>query len=388
MSNPVSGTPSSVLLAIVFSILAVRPAVARTSPTTVTPDRSEVLVNKDLSGERWAIARDLSDGSVTGNVFVPGRDEANFVFCEQLSEDATSFGYRCYGAGRCDVADCATDWSFLSEPTLPKSFFAAGATSRGGAGPAAESPGSSTLPDERRPSSVSAAVSPGTESPDRRRILVSKDVGGERWAISRRLSDGTVTGNVFVQGQSSPNFLYCEQIGETGDAWSYRCLGTGACGVADCASDWREIARPTLPKSFFEVGSGLACPVGAEGPITDLAVDCRGVRYVYRRTVIGEIENWTLVTDGARVELCRSGGPAAAPYPVCLYGAVSSATEAVLDAERKAGADGATPLALPGRFTIALPDQPTGARMQIDYRPDPNSTFVLRAEWVASNAAD
>ncbi|MFM7735707.1 MAG: hypothetical protein ACKPBU_06965, partial [Alphaproteobacteria bacterium] len=49
---------------------------AQASPTTITPDRSEILVNKDLAGERWAISRDVANGAVTGNVFVPGSDQA------------------------------------------------------------------------------------------------------------------------------------------------------------------------------------------------------------------------------------------------------------------------------------------------------------------------
>ncbi|MFM8412832.1 MAG: hypothetical protein ACKOCT_21480, partial [Alphaproteobacteria bacterium] len=232
------------------------------------------------------------------------------------------------------------------------------------------------------------ATSPGTESPDRRRVLVGKDVGGERWAISRRLADGTVTGNVFVEGRSSPSFLYCEQTGESDDAWEYRCLGAGACGVADCASDWREVARPTLPKSFFEVGSGSECPVGDEGPITDLATDCMGVQYVYSRTVLGEIENWALLTDGVRVEVCRAGGPSRNPLPVCLFGAVASATEVVLDSERKVGSAGPTPLAIPGRLTILSSGRPAGRRLEILYRPNPETRATIFADWIASNEAD
>ena len=34
-------------------------------------------------------------------------------------------------------------------------------------------------------------------TPDERCTLVSKDVGTERWAITRNADDGSVTGNVF-----------------------------------------------------------------------------------------------------------------------------------------------------------------------------------------------
>ena len=44
-------------------------------------------------------------------------------------------------------------------------------------------------------------------TPDRRRILISKDVSGSRWAITRNLADGTVTGNVFDTAGGDPTFL-------------------------------------------------------------------------------------------------------------------------------------------------------------------------------------
>src|SRR5690606_22355620 len=46
---------------------------------------------------------------------------------------------------------------------------------------------------------------------ERDATLVSKDVGPERWAITYRLSDGRVTGNVFRTDGGPTSFLDCTQ---------------------------------------------------------------------------------------------------------------------------------------------------------------------------------
>lgn len=48
-------------------------------------------------------------------------------------------------------------------------------------------------------------------TPDGKRTLVSKDVGGARWAITRNADDSTVTGNVFSPEGGGPLFVFCEQ---------------------------------------------------------------------------------------------------------------------------------------------------------------------------------
>lgn len=40
---------------------------------------------QDIDGERWAIARNVEDGTVTGNVFFPDRGPPVFVDCDTLS---------------------------------------------------------------------------------------------------------------------------------------------------------------------------------------------------------------------------------------------------------------------------------------------------------------
>lgn len=58
--------------------------------------------------------------------------------------------------------------------------------------------------------------------------LVSKDVGAERWAITRHLSDGHVTGNVFRSDGGSTSFLDCAQTGSDGVSVVLDCYGAGA----------------------------------------------------------------------------------------------------------------------------------------------------------------
>lgn len=60
-------------------------------------------------------------------------------------------------------------------------------------------------------------------TPDGQRVLVSKDVGGQRYAITLNTADGSVTGNVFSTDGSPPKFISCEKIG----------LRAFSCRVAD-----------------------------------------------------------------------------------------------------------------------------------------------------------
>lgn len=121
-------------------------------------------------------------------------------------------------------------------------------------------------------------------TPDAERILVSKDVNAERWAITRN-DDGTVTGNVFPLDGGPPSFVWCEQAGRDDDDFfddfiddfedfiddlidgngdgdgdgdgvddelMFSCFGAGPCAEQPCTEDqWTFIADVTLPESFF-----------------------------------------------------------------------------------------------------------------------------------------
>jgi hypothetical protein len=219
----------------------------------VTPDGIRTLVSKDVGGERWAITLN-PDGTVTGNVFRTDGGEPQFVWCERLGTDgnpdpyAVEILYACAGAGTCGSLACpAGQWSAIADVTLPGSFFLPplpGASSAGAAmkveRPAQESPSGLQI------------------TPDSQHTLVSKDVGGERWAITRNADDGTVTGNVYAGEGGDPRFVWCEPISDDGAPnpssilVTYACSGASRCGASPCtAAQWSFISEVTLPGGFF-----------------------------------------------------------------------------------------------------------------------------------------
>lgn len=80
---------------------------------------------------------------------------------------------------------------------------------------------------------------------DRDAILISKDVGAERWAITRRLSDGRVTGNVFSTDGRPTSFLDCTQTSNDGTTLRLDCYGAGP-----------------SPDEYALIAAGLELPVG------------------------------------------------------------------------------------------------------------------------------
>lgn len=95
-------------------------------------------------------------------------------------------------------------------------------------------------------------------TPDAARLLVNKDVGSERWAITLNLSDFTATGNVFFTDDRAPSFIWCEKIGEdfrsdVGELdLQYRCFGSDRAVGGFAVQDWSEISDQVfLPLSFF-----------------------------------------------------------------------------------------------------------------------------------------
>lgn len=167
----------------------------------ITPDDRQILVNKDVAGERWAITRNVVDGSATGNVFTSAADP-QFVYCRPAVASPT---LECFGA-----TPCANEGKGI------------------------------------------------IRSVDGKRILVNKDVNGERWAISKNLDSGTLTGNVFVAGSSTPSFVFCEPQG--GDR--YHCSGSGPCaGPGACEAEWHSLGDVSLSCTFFGAD---ACSVSAD----------------------------------------------------------------------------------------------------------------------------
>lgn len=99
--------------------------------------------------------------------------------------------------------------------------------------------------DEQRQSGIQV-------TPDEKRTLVSKDVDGARWAITRNADDLTVTGNVFFPEGGDPLFVFCEQTGEDDGTLTFDCFGADKCTAAPCPGDqFQFIASVPLPESFF-----------------------------------------------------------------------------------------------------------------------------------------
>ncbi|MFP6663847.1 MAG: hypothetical protein VCC00_06585 [Deltaproteobacteria bacterium] len=109
-----------------------------------------------------------------------------------------------------------------------------------------------------RPATAQEASAAQT-TPDGRTVLISKDIGAERWAIALNPADGTVTGNVFRTDGSPPQFIWCERLGTIGDSVNpaeieveIDCFGTERCVSSPClASAWNHIARIPIAGDFF-----------------------------------------------------------------------------------------------------------------------------------------
>jgi hypothetical protein len=108
-------------------------------------------------------------------------------------------------------------------------------------------------------SAVVGAAPTGVQwTPDGLRILVNKDVGAERWAITWNLSDVSTTGNVFFQDDRAPSFIWCENtghdfVGSIGELdLQFRCFGSDAAFGGFHFADWSLISDSVfLPASFF-----------------------------------------------------------------------------------------------------------------------------------------
>jgi hypothetical protein len=94
------------------------------SGVQVTRDGRYHLISKDVGNERWAIAYEVSDKTMTGNVFRSDGGEPAFLSCDTMSESSTEVTIRCYGADRCPASPCdASAWHFIADATLPLQFF-------------------------------------------------------------------------------------------------------------------------------------------------------------------------------------------------------------------------------------------------------------------------
>ena len=165
------------------------PAAARESGFQGTPDQRRVLVNKDVSSQRYAITLNLYDRTLTGNIFFTDGAAPQFIFCTPYLR-----------AFHCHVADaCTTNGRDSGIQQIP-----------GGRG-----------------------------------ILVNKDVGTERYAIALN-ADGSLTGNVFFTSGEAPKFIFCQPS----DGTAYSCSVADSCGDPGCPN-FVDVGDVTLPADFF-----------------------------------------------------------------------------------------------------------------------------------------
>lgn len=117
------------LAAIIATSLA-GTAGAQSSGIQQTPDSARYLISKDVGAERWAISYNLSDRTVTGNVFKTDGSAPSFIWCQIVGEAPSpnpadnQYTLDCYGADACAAAPCAESaWTLIAAGLpIPGSF--------------------------------------------------------------------------------------------------------------------------------------------------------------------------------------------------------------------------------------------------------------------------
>ncbi|MBI3767826.1 MAG: hypothetical protein HY271_04930 [Deltaproteobacteria bacterium] len=336
-----------------FVALAVTLAIALTphvagaqSGMQVTPDSKRTLINKDVADERWAITHN-ADGSVTGNVFFPGGGPPKFVSCQELAHTGGDVTLTCSGADACVLAPCdAGEWAFIAQVTLPETFFGLAPVvpflSVDPSAPLGAAPHTVTAG-----AGIAGDVARGLQlTPEGTRTLINKDIGGERWTITRN-GDGTVTGNVFLSGGGTPKFVWCSEKSGAADVVDLACFGADACVLGACRSaDWRFIATVSLPRSFFAASDQVAMDAvvaavtGALGEDGGFDAVARALdkgyslRQVARAGLTGRLRSSGDIVDHAGA-LEPPAGPALGLFDTANLSALRSTPGATLDEMRE-----------------------------------------------------
>lgn len=252
---PVEDALSGLVIPRIRIVRALEELVPTGTPTglRVTPDGNRTLLSKDVGDERWAIVRNEDDKTVTGNVFHQDGRDPSFVWCSETGNDGAPdlreriHFLRCFGADACPDGSCSSDqWNFIAEVQLPGSFFLP-----------REEPGFPVL-DPGGGTSAADSKAAGQVSPDERRVLVSKDVEGKRWAIVWN-DDGSITGNVYDPTGGPPQFVWCSGEGDDGNPdsdqrlYDFSCYGADPCAIAPCEDElaWTFINDVQVPGWFL-----------------------------------------------------------------------------------------------------------------------------------------
>jgi len=149
-------------------------------------------------------------------------------------------------------------------------------------------------------------------TPDGKQVLISKDVGNERWAITYNLDDKTVTGNVFPISGGAPTFLTCditrvEQAPNPVDAQYYlSCRASGPCATAPCdpgawsaASDVGPIPGSfLLPTNTASTYAGNVQPIYNVSCATSAVCHGGGAQYVVLSTAVSYENTFLVESNG------------------------------------------------------------------------------------------
>ena len=99
------------------------PCPTTTRALQISDDGARIFVNKDVDGQRYAIAQFTADRTITGNVFVGPDVPPKFIICDPLGEP-DEHRWLCDVSDSCPAppAEC-TFGGFSAEVTLPADFF-------------------------------------------------------------------------------------------------------------------------------------------------------------------------------------------------------------------------------------------------------------------------
>ena len=104
-------------------------------------------------------------------------------------------------------------------------------------------------------------------NPDGNYRLVSKDVAGERWAMTYDVGSNAITGNVFATDGGAPKFVRCSVLSQDAQGGvTAECKGADACSTCPCTNGWTTVGTVTLPGSFFEDCGDDPTPTPTPGP--------------------------------------------------------------------------------------------------------------------------
>ena len=238
----ITRTPMRALPAFLALLVGVSSATAIAQPADpprgvqFSPDGALTFVNKDVSGQRYAITREEADGTVTGNVFFEDCRRPKFIVCSPAGSDLE---LSCAIAPACEIEPCGFSDAFVTDVTLPADFFDV----------PTEAPAEGGDPGDTTPCPTTARAL--QKSDDGERIFVNRDVAGQRYAITQFTADRSITGNVFVGPTEPPKFIVCDALGAPSEH-RWQCEVSDPCPPAPAECTFGGFSTEvTLPADFF-----------------------------------------------------------------------------------------------------------------------------------------